>query len=112
MTSRISIVPTSRARSVRQLRDAGEQEPVDVAARLQVAQRHQGVEQGMHLGARDLASAVEEIVLAEEVVRLLYILRLLAAGRDQNANRVGAIAVVVEILDTLALRGEHPLDHV
>src|SRR5262249_57921738 len=56
----------------RQLRQTGQQEPLDVAARRQVAQAYQRVGERIQLRPRDLAGAVEEVVLAEEVVGQLF----------------------------------------
>src|SRR6516164_4144008 len=73
ITERVSL---SVIASIRQRR-AGQQEALDVAARRQVAQRRHRVDQGVQLGARHLAGAIEERVLAEEVIGLLDVLGLL-----------------------------------
>src|SRR5690242_10660694 len=98
--------------SIRQLRDAGEKEALDVAARRQVAQPYQRVEQGVDLATGDLAGAVEEIILAKEVVGLLDIFGFLAADGDENSNEIGAIALVVKVLDALRLDGQHAPQHI
>src|SRR3984893_19145451 len=77
--------------SVRQLRDPGQQEALDISGRLYISQPDQSLDQRIHLCPRDLAGAIEEIVAVEEVVGFLHVLRLLAADLDQNAPRLGAI---------------------
>src|SRR4051794_39200238 len=102
-TNAICDSPPPPDESVRQFRHPGQQEALDVAARLHVTQADEGIDQGVHLEARDLAGAIEEIVLGEEVVGLLDVFRLLAADRNQNTNRLGAVLRVVEIVRALAL---------
>ncbi len=43
------------------LRDAGQQESLDIARRLDVAEADQGLDQRGHFGAGNLAGAIEEI---------------------------------------------------
>ncbi len=76
-------LPSPRPGSVRQLRHSRQQESLDVAARLHVTQANEGIDQGIHLEARDLAGAIKEIVFVEEVVGLLDVLYLLAADRTR-----------------------------
>src|SRR5215468_563546 len=109
ITERASV---SAIRSIRQLCDAWQDKTLDVAARRHVAQGRQRVDQGVQLGPRYLAGAIEKLVLAEEVIGLLDILGLLAAGRHQDANDVGAVAIVVEVRRALAVRSEHAFEHV
>src|SRR5690348_12738717 len=109
MTSRMGVPPAagpSSAQLIRELRNAREEETFDVAARRQVAEPHQRVEQCVELASGDLAGAVEEIVLAKEVVGLLDVFGFLAAHCDENSNEIGAITLVVEVLDAFRLDGQ------
>src|SRR5262249_56681125 len=58
----------SRSWSVGDLRDARQDQPLDLDL-LRIAQADQRVDQGAELLARDLAGRLEELALAEEAVR-------------------------------------------
>src|SRR5882757_11305685 len=98
-----------RARSIRQLPHARQHESLNVAARLEVPKAQQCVNQRIELRAGDLAGAVEEIVLAEEIVGFLHVFLLKAANLDENLDHVVTIALVVEIRDAPALDRQHAL---
>ena len=79
--------------------------------RPQIAQAHQGIDQGIHLGSRDFAGAVEEVVFAKKVIGFLHVFCLKSADRNKNPNCFGTIPVVVEVINALVMSRQHASYH-
>src|SRR3979490_2877287 len=82
--------------AIRELRDAREHEALDVAGSLHVAGGPERRDERVHLGPRDASAAVEEAIVAKEVVGFFDVVRLEPGCSYHRPDRLAPIRVVIE----------------